>query len=65
MCRTSESLDVFLHPMKGKSLVAKTNVQSALTRKLVRTSEAPQAEAIIDRNTNDRFTNSYRLVHDE
>jgi hypothetical protein len=51
--------------MHSKALIAQTNVQCALFFELLRTGEAPQAEAVVDRNTNDWLANGNRLVDDE
>lgn len=51
--------------MKSQSLIFQTDVEQTLICELVRTGEAPDTEAVVDRNTNDRLTDLDRLLYDK
>lgn len=51
--------------MKCQSLVSKTNVQQTFISKLVRASEAPKTETVVDGDTNNGLADLDRLLDDE
>jgi hypothetical protein len=61
----SKSLDVFLNPMKRKTLISKPNVQCASLSELTGASKTPQAESIVDGNSYNGLPNCNRLVDNE
>jgi hypothetical protein len=63
---TSESLDVVLNPLKGKTLVAQTKVEfSRLLELLTTTQKSPSTKAIVDADTDDWLPNLDRVLNDE
>jgi hypothetical protein len=65
LTQTSKSLDILLNPVHSQPLISESNVEEPLFGKVVRAREAPKTETIVDRNADNRLSNSNGLLHDE
>jgi hypothetical protein len=65
LTQTSKSLDILLDPVHSQPLIPESNIEEPFFSKVVRAREAPKTETIVDRNTDNRLSNSNGLLYDE
>ena len=64
-CVATESTDVLLHPVEGKTLISQSDVGVATAGDLLRGEQAPTCETVVDRDTDDGLANLHAVLDNE